>query len=252
MNNIRVLLLLLISFGVLGFACSKKQVVIGRDNPDQEIQKCIKLSDKKHFKEAIDCLEMFKTRFPKSQWGMEAELHIGDNYFRKKEYLLAADSYQAFLRLYPMSPKADYAHYKTGLSYLRFSPKALDRDQEYLEPAIMHFEIVQRNYPDSPYAELNNNYHKEARTRIAKRHFYIGRFYFKTGEYISSIPRFLEIANNYRDSGLGDKALYYATIANLRLKKIDGARDTFSKLSLDYSGSRYINELEGRMLRAVK
>lgn len=233
-------------------ACSKKPIQIGRENPEAEIQQCIKLSDKKKFKDAIDCLELFKTRFPKSQWGIESELMIGDNYFRQKEYLLAADSYQAFIKIHPMHPKVDYAYYKTGLSYLKYSPKAIARDQEYLEPSISNFEIVKTNFPDSTYSELNQNYLTEARKKIAERNFYVGRFYFKTGEYIAAIPRFLEIANNYKDSGMGAEALYYAGTANIRLKKLENAKENFSKLSLEYPNSKYTKYLERELLSAVK
>ena len=41
--------------------------------------------------------------------GIEAELYIGDNYFRREYF--AADSYQSFIKLHPTHPKTDYAYY---------------------------------------------------------------------------------------------------------------------------------------------
>src|SRR3989338_6503626 len=190
--------LLAVGFTMLGNGCAKKEMQIGRQNPEIEIKKCIKYSEKKHFEEAIECLEIFKSHFPKSQWGTEAELLIGDTYYRKKDYLLAADSYQSFVKLHLTHPKLDYAYYKTGLSYLKQSPKAIDRDQEYLDSAISNFQIVVHNFPDSAYMNITQANLAEARTRIAKRHFYVGRFYYRTGEYIASLPRFKEIVNSYR------------------------------------------------------
>lgn len=246
--------LLLVSCLLLLFfaACSKKPVQVGRDNPEKEITKCIKLSDKKRFKEAVECMEVFKSHFPKSQWGVEAELYIGDNYFRQKEYLLAADSYQSFIKLNPTHPKADYAYYKSGLSYLKQSPKAIDRDQEYLDNAIADFEIVQRSFPDSTYINVNQENLLTARKRVAEHHFYIGRFYYKTGEYLAAIPRFQEIVSKYKDSGLCEKSLYYTTIANLKLDKLDSAKEAFSTLSLEYSKSKYIKKLENKLISASK
>lgn len=232
-------------------ACAKQQTVVGRENPGQEIQKCIKLSEKKRFKEAIECMEVFKSHFPTSEWGVEAELYIGDNYFREKEYLLAADSYQSFIKLHPTHPKVDYAYYKTGLSYLRHTPKAIDRDQEYLGSALANFEIVRNNFPGSAYLEVNNEKLLETRKKMALKDMYIGRFYYRTGEYIASIPRFKNVSDNYRDTGLAEKALYYITLANLKLKRLEGAKESFSQLSIYYPNSRYIKDLEKKLISAA-
>lgn len=233
-------------------ACAKKKLDIGRENPEKEIQKCMKLSEKKLFQEAVECMEVFKSHFPKSQWGIEAEIHIGDNYFRQKEYLLAADSYQSFTKLHPAHQKTDYAYYKSGLSYLKETPKAIDRDQEYLDDAIANFEIVIRGFPDTPYLNLAQTYLTEAKAKLAKRSFYIGRFYYKTGEYLAAIPRFQEVADNYRDTGLADRALYFATLANIKLDRLEEAKATFSKMSLEHPNSKYIPVLEKKLIKAVK
>ncbi|OGQ50540.1 MAG: hypothetical protein A3I09_04160 [Deltaproteobacteria bacterium RIFCSPLOWO2_02_FULL_47_10] len=244
--------LILVCAVVIMAGCAKKPIQIGRENPEIEIQKCIKLSDKKHFEEAIECLEMFKSRFPKSQWGIEAELYIGDNYFRQRDYLMAADSYQAFVKLHPTHPKVDYAYYKTGLSYLKHSPKAIDRDQEYLDDSIANFEIVSNNYPDTPYLNLTQNYLTEARTKVARRHFYVGRFYYRTGEYIAAVPRFKEIADKYRSSNLAEKSLYLMTLSNIELGRLDDAKLAFSQISQEYPKSKYIGRLSKKLLHEVK
>ena len=56
--------------------CAKKDIVIGNAGPDVEIKKCIKLSQGKDYEDAIQCLEMFKARYPQSREGQEAELMI--------------------------------------------------------------------------------------------------------------------------------------------------------------------------------
>ncbi len=233
-------------------SCAKKPVEVGRENPELEIQKCMKYSEKKQFEEAVECLEIFKSHFPKSQWGIEAEMMIGDNYFRKGEYILAAESYLSFLKLHPMHPKADYAYYKVGLSYLYQSPKALDRDQEYLDDAIQYFELVLNSYPDTPYLNITKTYLLEARTRMAKRNLYVGRFYYRTGEYIAAVPRFEVVYENYKDTGLGEKALNYATLSNIKLKRFEAAKANYSLLSMQYPGSKYIPKLQKRLIAAAQ
>ncbi|MBI4126283.1 MAG: outer membrane protein assembly factor BamD [Deltaproteobacteria bacterium] len=232
-------------------ACAREPS-LPTNNADAELQRCLRLSDKRRYEEAVECLEMVKARYPSSRVGQEAELRIGDAYFNKKEYLLASESYLAFLKLYPRSPRVDYAHYRAGLSYYHESPKAIDRDQEYLDDAINHFTTVIQSYPTSAYRSLSDRFLKDARRRVARRNFYVGRFYTRTGEYIAALPRLIEVAEDYPDSGLAPRALYLATKANIELDRIEAAKTTFSKLSLEYPNERWTKKAERELLSASK
>jgi len=245
--------ILVISASVIVLAgCGKEQISIGEGDPGTELSKCLRLSAKGKHEDAIQCLEMFKARFPQTRQGQEAELLIGDSYFARKDYLLAAEAYAAFLRLYPLHPKADYAHYRIGVCYYKEAPKAYDRDQEYLEEAVIHLRAVVRRYPGSKYREAAIATLRAARKRIAKRQFYIGRFYFKTGEYKACLNRFDEVAERYPGSGLAPRALYYMVKANLGLKQFEEARVAFGKLSSRFPDNKYTKRAERKMLRAVE
>ncbi len=195
---------------------------------------------------------MFKARYPDSREGVEAELMIGDAYFEKKDYLLAAESYAAFIKLHPLHPKVDYAFYRRGLALFKESPKAIDRDQQYLDEAIQNLAVVVRRYPNSQYRPLALKYYREARLRVARRNMYIGRFYHRTGEYKASIPRLMEVATQYKETGLAPKALYMATEAHLELGDFSGARQSFSMLSTEYPDNKYTKRAERKMERALK
>lgn len=232
--------------------CAKHDIVIGNQGPDVEIKKCIHLSQKKDYEDAIQCLEMFKARYPQSHQGIEAELMIGDTYFDQKEYLLAAESYAAFIKLHPLHPKIDYAYYRRGVSLFKESPKAIDRDQQYIDEAIRNLEVVIRSFPNSTYRPLALKYYREARMKVAKRHMYIGRFYFRTKEYKASIPRLITVATQYEETGLAPKALYMITLANLKLKQMDDARDSYSMLATKYPDDKYTKRAERKMESAIK
>lgn len=232
--------------------CAENKISIGGGDPKNELQQCLQFSAKGKHESAIQCFEMFKARYPQSVEGQEAELLIGDSYFARKEYLLAAESYGAFLRLYPQSPKADYAHYRIGVAYFKESPKAIDRDQAYLTDAIEHLRVVIRRYPNSEYRELAARTLFVALKRVARRHFYIGHFYYRTGEYIAAIPRFNEVAENFAESGLADKSLFLVVDANLKLKQFEAAREAFGALSAKFPQSPYTKKAQKKMLSAAK
>lgn len=242
--------LIVLSLSVL-FGCGKEKISVGKGDATGEFKECMRLSSKGKFEDSIQCFEMFKARYPQTTQGQEAELMIGDVQFSKKEYLLAAESYQAFLRLYPTHPKADYAYYRSGVAYYKESPKAIDRDQAYLDDAIGQLRMVLRRYPSSAYAELSRATLHVALNRVAKRHFYIGRFYFRTGEYLAAIPRFQEVAANFPDSGLADLALYRIIEANLGLGRFNEAKIAFSDLSTKFSRSKYVKPAERKLLAAA-
>jgi outer membrane protein assembly factor BamD len=232
--------------------CAKDDIVIGNEGPEVEVRKCIKLSQRKKYEDAVQCLEMFKARYPQSREGIEAELMIGDAYFDKKDYLLASESYAAFIKLHPFHPRVDYAYYRRGVALFKESPKAIDRDQQYLVEAIQNLEVVIRRYPDSTYRPLALKYYREARLRMARRNLYIGRFYYRTGEYKAAIPRLMEVALQYKETGLAPKALYMATISHLKLGDPGSARGTYSLLATEYAGDKYTKKAERKMERAMK
>ncbi|HPQ81496.1 MAG TPA: outer membrane protein assembly factor BamD [bacterium] len=251
--KLRVISMFLIfSIAALSGGCGKKGVSIGKGDPSEEFKECLRLSTKGNFEDSIQCFEMFKARYPQTPEGQEAELRIGDAQFKKKEYLLAAESYRAFLRLHPTHPKADYAHYRAGVSYFKESPKAIDRDQGYLDDAIGELRTVLRRYPSSAYADLSRATLRVALLRIAKRSYYIGNFYFKRGEYIAAIPRFREVAADFPDSGLADISLYKIVEAEIKLGRLDDAKIAFGDLSVKYPGSKYTKKAEAKLLRAAK
>lgn len=237
---------------ILGTGCARDKISIGKGDVEGEFKECMRLSSKGKFEDSIQCFEMYKTRYPQTIQGQEAELMIGDVQFAKKEYLLAAESYSAFIKLYPTHPKIDYAYYRTGVAYFKESPKAIDRDQEYLDDAIENLRTVLRRYPNSAYSELSRATLHVALNRIAKRNFYIGRFYYRTGEYIAAIPRFKEVATNSPDSGIADLALYRVIESNLKLKQFEDAKLIFGELSTKFPNSKYTKRAENKLLRAAK
>lgn len=250
MQKSKQLFLIIILMVLAG--CSKEGIQIGSENPEQEIQKCMRLSQKKAYEETVECLEIFKSRFSGSDWGESAELQIADTYFRQREFLLAAEAYQTFLKLHPVHRQADYALYRTGLSYLRNSPKAIDRDQKDLYRALEEYKQFAEHFPTSPYIKEVLADLDEVERRIADRIFYIARFYYRTKEYLSAIPRLEELVQKFPDSKLVPETLYLLTQSNLETKQLEAAREAVEKLVLKYPKYSWTKKAQDSYLKAVK
>ncbi len=232
-----------------GISCAKDKLNIGHENPELEIQKCIELSNKKNYEKAVECLEIFKSRFPGTPAGQEAELRIADNYFNKKDYLIAADTYQTFIRFHPSHPRLDYAQYRTGISYLKSLPKAIDRDQQNMDEAIDHLEYTIRNFPQSTYLEPAQKALSEAKNRRDRRSFYIGHFYYRTGEYKAAAGRFKEIIEKNDETGLNAEAFYYLVLSYLKLNDTGAAEPVLAQLVARYPESQWRKKAEKKWNR---
>jgi outer membrane protein assembly factor BamD len=231
----------------LATGCAEKQYYNTALPPAKLIAQCHALSQKKKYDKANNCYEALKSRHPGSREAIEANLYIADNQFRQREYLVAAETYRNFIKLHPVHSRLDYAYYKTGLSYLKETPEAIDRDQQYLDDAIRYFEIVLKYYPHSQYAEINKEKWEQARLQVASRMYYIGRFYYRRGEYIASIPRFEDIYQNYPAIGVDEKALYYLGLSQIKLSRKMEALETYNILSGRFPEGDYSKRLASKL-----
>jgi outer membrane protein assembly factor BamD len=236
---------LLIAF--LNQGCSSKgnRQLVSQEN-SRELNQCLELSDKKKYQAAVDCLEVYKSRYRGQDGSSEADLLIADNYFRNKEYLIAAEIYQDFIRENPYHSKLDYAYYRTGLSYYNKSTKKVDRDDEYLKPASENFASVVQYFPGSVYAETARDYEKESREKIASKHYYVAQYYFKSKEYLASIPRFSQILREYPGLGFDEESFYYLISAYAKTGQYDQAQQILGIFEQSFPESSWLNRAKNQ------
>jgi len=243
--------LLLLTILFLG-ACAREKVQIGRENPNLEIEKCIALSKKKRYEEAVECLEIFKSRFPNSAEGQAAGLKIADTHFLQHQYLLAVDAYQTFVKLHPLHPQVEYAYYRAGMSYLAEAPKPIDRDQKYLFKAKEMLQIALRVSYQNTYKDLIVEGLQGINERLAKRLFYIGRFYYRTNEHLAAVPRFEELIQKYPESQLAPKSLYYMAKSNLLLDRTERARQAVQNLIENFPKNHWTKKAQDHFIKKTK
>lgn len=231
-------------------ACGRQSFSLGGGNADAAFAQCEQLSKKKKNEQAIECLEIFKSRYAGTAQSAAAEVGIADAFFRQKDYLLAAESYEQFLRAHPLHDKADYAFFRLGLSYLQASPKALDRDQDHIPQAINAFKTQLRLFPDSTFHEASREQLKRALIKQGGREFYVGNFYYRTGEYRSAIPRLLVVITQYPMLPNLPKAYYLLTMSFAKVGMLDESREVFTEMVEKYPKDKWTSKAE-RKLRSI-
>lgn len=209
------------------------------------VNECLALGKKNKYEDAINCLEALKSRNVGQENSVSAELALADVYFLKKDFTVAAESYNTFIQEHPSHPKVPYAYYKSGLSYMRAMPKTIDRDQAQLDNAVKALGAVVNYYPGSPYTAEATVAYKQALLNQAKKHFYIGRFYYRYHEYLAAIPRFEAVITDYTNLGLDEQSFYYL-IASLKRTKQDAlAARYFDVFKQHYPNSSYVKKVAG-------
>lgn len=241
------LILFLISGCLVLGACAAQPDYGKESDVTEAMLHCNQLYKDRQFDKANKCYEVLRTRFGGSAAASEAELRMADIFFAKKEYLLAAESYRAFAKLYPTHSKLSYVYYRAGLAYLKESPKAIDRDQEYLDDALGYLEIGLRYFPGSPYEEETRQAYDEVMRRMGRRNLYVGKFYYKRKEYLAALPRFATVADEYQNLGIDAEALYLLAKSYLKLDQRSKAFEVTAILKQRHPDSKYLKKLMGEL-----
>lgn len=235
---------LLIPLFLIG--CTKPPMLSTAKNAQEAYQECHGYTESNSYEMANQCFELLKSRFSGTTEAIEAEIEIADNYFRQKDYLVAAEAYKGFSKIHPGYKRIDYVYYRTGQSYLKESPKSIDRDQQYLDDAIHYFTLTM-NDPASEHREIAKEKWIESRKRLAGRTFYIGRHYYKADEFRAAIPRFEEIIYQYPYLGYDEEALYLLGRSYLKLGNKEKCHDILMVFDQHYPKSKYRKRLARRL-----
>ena len=232
-KSLLVLAVILLFFG----SCTKK-VVKPVENPGDLYVQGVDQMKKKKYDNAIADFAKIRESFPFDPIAIVAQVKQGDAYFEKKDYPLAAGTYEDFVNSYPEDESAAYALHRLGECYEKQSP-TIDRDQAITLKAIERFTFLKNRYPTSPYAKDADAHLGTLTQKLAAREFYVGEFYHRVGSYNASILRLDYFLNTYPAAKDRDKALYYLVMDYRELHNPERAQYYLDKLRQEYPKSTY-------------
>lgn len=235
-----ILLVLLVLSGTSFLACSGKNGLrLARSKERQDMSACLEMLKKKKNDDAIKCFESYKSRHFGDSGAAMADLSVADAYFAKKDYLVAAEAYELFAETHPGHGQIPYAYYRAGLSYLKQAPKSVNRDQSGMDNAVKYLAASVKYGADENAQDAYN----QARFRLAKKNFNVGRFYFKTHEYLAAIPRFQTIITDYPKLGLDEDSFYYLITSLKRTDQKELALQFFDVFKNHFPQSKYVKQI---------
>ncbi len=186
-------------------------------------------------------MEVFKdvkSYYPESPYSLRAEIRTADCHFFLTEYEEAIAIYEEFRKLHPYHEDIPYILFQIGQAYFE-QIKSPDRDQTPARKAISNFQYLVENYPPSIFTKTAREKIPICRRSLAEHEFLVGRFYYKRKNYRGAATRFERILNEYADTGLAPKALFYLGKASMNLSLENKAKAAFLEITRRYPNSEY-------------
>ena len=175
---------------------------------------------------------------PYSPWARRAQLMSAFSYYLARDYNKAIQNSQRFLSIHPGNKDAPYAYYLIALSYYE-QISDVNRDQKITEQARAALREVNRRFPQSEYAA-------DARLKIdlvddhlAGKEMEIGRFYQRSGQWLSANLRFRNVVDNFETTSHTPEALYRLTESTLALGLPQEAVKYAAVLGANYPGTKW-------------
>ncbi len=168
------------------------------DTPQELAQAGMDAMEQERYRRAIEHFSALKDRFPFSPHTPQAEVALGDAYFKSGNYDAAITVFNDFAEMHPRHELIPYVLFRTGLAhYNKFA--SIDRPQRNMEQAIEYFRRIKEAYPDSDYAAYVDYYIMQCRTRMAEHELQIADFYWRTQRYGSAWHRYEHVSENFTD-----------------------------------------------------
>jgi outer membrane protein assembly factor BamD len=202
-----------------------------------------KLAGKKKYDEALEAFREASRGYRGADLDADIQIALADTYFDKEEYPSAVEAYTEFLRLHPHNARADYAQFRTGISWLK-QLRGADRSQESARKAAAAFEALLRGYPRSTFLDQGREGLVTARRRIAEHELTVADFYRRTEKYLAAAGRYEVVLREFADLGYAERVLFEIGGCYEKLHETEKARSFYDQLRREYPQSRFVKELD--------
>jgi outer membrane protein assembly factor BamD len=236
-TRIRFSFFLLLLAVAAGCATTDKTI---NASPETMVKQADNLTAKGRYDDAIAQWKKVKESYRSPELTAMAELKIADAYFAKESWIEAASAYEDFRKLHPKSDKAPFALYRMALSHFNQIDR-IDTDQTPVKNAAATLEMFLKYYPQSEYAKDADYKLALCRLKMAQYELYVGRFYYRTGKYVSAIGRLEGILKKYSDYPVIDETLFFLGASYLQIGELTKGRDALTRLDKEFPASKYAN-----------
>lgn len=191
---------------LLFVACQNDKLIKPGDSIATAYKKALHQYEEGNYRDAVQAFETVISTARGTDYARSSYYYLAESYFKSEQYLLAADSYNRFISLYPQSERREEVAFKEALSYFNMSPR-YKLSQRYTRQAIEKFRIFLSRYPDSEYADQAGVYITELRNKLAHKLYEAAQLYMRLDQYEAAIIYYDLTVNQYPESSWAERAL---------------------------------------------
>jgi len=184
--------------------------------------------------------------FPDSKERKQALLLLARSHYSSEEYDEAKFHFQKFIDLYPKHKNADRAYFFKAMSDYQHMDLA-SRDQAATKDARDGFQQLVDRFPKSQYLKQAKQKIKECDFNLAKNVLEVGKFYYRTGAYLSAISRFKSLLDKHSKQKFFDEAAFLIAESNFHEQNFKEARLLYKKFAKEYPRSRFMLKAKKRL-----
>jgi outer membrane protein assembly factor BamD len=189
----------------------------------------------------MDVFKDVKNYYPESPEALRAEVRVADCHFSMEEFEEAVAIYQEFRKLHPYHEDIPYILFQIGQAYFK-QIRSSDRDPTPARNALSNFQYLVQNYPPSIFTDAAEGKIPICLQNLAEHEFLVGRYYYKKKMYDGAIARFERVLQDYPDTEVAPKTLFYLGNTFLVQSLEERAKAAFLELTHRYPGSGYASK----------
>jgi outer membrane protein assembly factor BamD len=234
----------------------------------QLYDKAVEATKHGHFDVARLDLQTLLNTYPDSQFQMRAKLAIADSWYKEggTAALTQAESeYKDFITFFPNAPEAAEAQMRVGDIYFRQMDKP-DRDYAKAVHAEEEYRLMLQQFPESTLVPQAKQRLREVQEVMASREADIAAFYATRNAWPATIARYQTVVDTYPQYshmddvlvGLGDayeaearyvRSLKLPEAGKARLERIydDQAAAAYTKVVLEHSAAPHVEDARDRL-----
>jgi len=206
--------------------------------------------EQRNFNNAIENYQKLIDQFPFSPYAEESELKIALAYYELQEYPEAINALSDFQRMHPTNKNLPMASYYLGMAYYDQIHRP-DQDQTNTENALQQFQVLERRFPESPFAQLAHDRIEVCREVLARNQLFIGNYYYARANFRATESRLAELMQRFPDTPVAPEALFKLGITLEKEGKKYSAAQAFAAVKRHFPDTRYAS-LADRELKKLK
>ena len=228
------------------YSCSLFTEEIVPDSPKELLEEGIKAIKLDQNLRARTLFTQLIEDFPDSKERTHALLILARSHYSLEEYEEAKFHFQKFIDLYPKHKYTDRAYfYKAMSDYQRMD--IVSRDQVATKDARDGFQQLIDRFPKSQYLRQAKQKINECDFNLAKNVLEVGKFYYRTGAYLSAISRFKDLLKNHAKQNFFDEAAFLLAESHYHEQSFKDAFLLYKKFTKEYPRSRLTLKAKKRL-----